>query len=311
MKLEQLRVFLAVAEHLHFTRAADSLYITQPAVSASIQTLEEEYGVKLFHRIGRHIELTDAGEMLQIEAQKILDQVELTAQGLRELNDLQRGGLKVGSSLTVGNYWLPHKISHFKQQYPGISIHCTIANAEEIVSGTVSGLFDLGLVTGEVKASLSQNLSVSMIGQDVVTIVVGQSHAWFGRDRISLAEITDTAWIMREPGSGSRYMFERSLQGWGVDPSTLEIALILTTSEMIKAVVEGGIGAAALPRSIVRSELKLGTLKAIEIVDDTDAPQHIYEMTQPVILLRHQKRFRTRISKAFEEVLVEPEKVLV
>ncbi|MBD1874402.1 LysR family transcriptional regulator [Nodosilinea sp. FACHB-131] len=311
MKLEQLRVFLAVAEHLHFTRAADSLYITQPAVSASIQTLEEEYGVKLFHRIGRHIELTDAGEMLQIEAQKILDQVELTAQGLRELNDLQRGGLKVGSSLTVGNYWLPHKISHFKQQYPGISIHCTIANAEEIVSGTVSGLFDLGLVTGEVKASLSQNLSVSMIGQDVVAIVVGQSHAWFGRDRVSLAEITDTAWIMREPGSGSRYMFERSLQGWGVDPSTLEIALILTTSEMIKAVVEGGIGAAALPRSIVRSELKLGTLKAIEIVNDTDAPQHTYEMTQPVILLRHQKRFRTRISKAFEEVLVEPEKVLV
>lgn len=311
MKLEQLRVFLAVAEHLHFTRAADSLYITQPAVSASIQTLEEEYGVKLFHRIGRHIELTDAGEMLQIEAQKILDQVELTAQGLRELNDLQRGGLKVGSSLTVGNYWLPHKISHFKQQYPGISIHCAIANAEEIVSGTVSGLFDLGLVTGEVKASLSQNLSVSMIGQDVVAIVVGQSHAWFGRDRISLAEITDTAWIMREPGSGSRYMFERSLQGWGVDPSTLEIALILTTSEMIKAVVEGGIGAAALPRSIVRSELKLGTLKAIEIVDDTNAPQHTYEMTQPVILLRHQKRFRTRISKAFEEILVEREKVAV
>ena len=78
---------------------------------------------------------------------------------------------------------------------------------------------------------------------------------------------------------------------------------------MIKAVVEGGIGAAALPRSIVRSELKLGTLKAIAVVDDIDNPQHTYEMTQPVILLRHQKRFRTRISKTFEEILVEPEKV--
>ena len=309
MKLEQLRVFMAVAEYLHFTRAADSLYITQPAVSASIQTLEEEYGVKLFHRIGRHIELTDAGEMLQIEAQKILDQVEITAQGLRELNDLQRGELKVGSSLTVGNYWLPQKISHFKQQYPGISINCTIANAEEIVSGTVTGLFDLGLVTGEVKPSLSQNLAVSVIGQDVVAIVVGQTHPWFERDRIALTELTNTCWIMREPGSGSRYMFERSLQNWDVDPSTLEITLILTTSEMIKAVVEGGIGAAALPRSIVRSELKLGTLKAIAVVDDIDNPQHTYEMTQPVILLRHQKRFRTRISKTFVEILLEPEKV--
>ncbi len=307
MKLEQLRVFMAVAEHLHFTRAADSLYITQPAVSASVQTLEEEYGVKLFHRIGRHIELTDAGEMLQIEAQKILGQVELTAQGLRELNDLQRGVLKVGSSLTVGNYWLPQKISYFKQNYPGISINCTIANAEEIVSGTVTGLFDLGLVTGEVKPSLSQNLAVSVIGQDVVAIVVGQNHPWFERDRITLPELTDTCWIMREPGSGSRYMFERSLQNWGIDPSALEITLILTTSEMIKAVVEGGIGAAALPRSIVRSELKLGTLKAIAVVDDIDNPEHTYEITQPVILLRHQKRFRTRISKAFEEVLVKTE----
>lgn len=307
MKLEQLRVFMAVAEHLHFTRAADSLYITQPAVSASIQGLEEEYGVKLFHRIGRHIELTDAGLMLQIEAQKILDQVELTAQGLRELNNLQRGELKLGSSLTVGNYWLPHKISQFKQKYPGISINCTIANAEEIISGTVSGLFDLGLVTGEVKPSLSQNLSVSVIGQDVVSIVVGQNHPWFDQNHIALAELTSTAWIMREAGSGSRYMFEQSLQAWGIDPSTLKITLILTTSEMIKAVVEGGIGAAALPRSIVRSELKLGTLKSISVVDDIDHPKHTYEMTQPVILLRHQKRFRTRISKAFEEILVEVE----
>lgn len=307
MKLEQLRVFMAVAEHLHFTRAADSLYITQPAVSASIQGLEEEYGVKLFHRIGRHIELTDAGLMLQIEAQKILDQVELTAQGLRELNNLQRGELKLGSSLTVGNYWLPQKISQFKQTYPGISINCTIANAEEIVSGTVSGLFDLGLVTGEVKPSLSQNLAVSVIGQDVVSIVVGRNHPWFERNSIALAELAETDWIMREAGSGSRYMFEQSLQDWGVDPSTLEITLILTTSEMIKAVVEGGIGAAALPRSIVRSELKLGTLKAVRVVDNVDHPKRTYEMTQPVILLRHQKRFRTRISKAFEEILVEVE----
>lgn len=308
MKIEQLRVFMAVAEHLHFTRAADSLYITQPAVSASIQTLEEEYRVKLFHRIGRHIELTDAGKMLQIEAQKILDQVELAAQGLRELNDLQRGELKLGSSLTVGNYWLPHKISHFKQTYPGISINCTIANAEEIVSGTVSGLFDLGLVTGEVKSSLSQNLMVSEIGQDVVAIVVGKDHPWFKRDRVALTELTDTGWIMRESGSGSRYMFERALQSWNVDPSALEVTLILTTSEMIKAVVEGGIGAAALPRSIVRSELKLGTLRAVSIVDDLETPQHSYEMTQPVILLRHQKRFRTRISRAFEDILMDAER---
>lgn len=91
MTFEQLRIFLAVAELMHFTRAAESLYITQPAVSAAIQSLETEYGVKLFHRIGRHIEITDAGKLLQVEAQKILDQVSLTQRGLRELNNMQRG----------------------------------------------------------------------------------------------------------------------------------------------------------------------------------------------------------------------------
>ncbi|HEY9875211.1 MAG TPA: LysR family transcriptional regulator, partial [Candidatus Obscuribacterales bacterium] len=95
MTLEQLRIFLAVAEHSHFTRAAEALYITQPAVSAAIQSLEQEYSVKLFHRIGRHIEITEAGKLLQVEAQKIIEQVALTERGLRELNNLQRGELKL------------------------------------------------------------------------------------------------------------------------------------------------------------------------------------------------------------------------
>lgn len=86
--------------------------------------------MKLFHRIARHIEITEAGKLLQREAQKILDQVNLTERGLRELNNLQRGELKLGSSLTIGNYWLPEKISQFQRQYPGISVDCTLANTE-------------------------------------------------------------------------------------------------------------------------------------------------------------------------------------
>ena len=104
-------IFLAVVEHQHFTRAAEELYITQPAVSAAIQSLEKEYNIKLFHRVGRRIEITDAGRMLSIEARKILDQVAVTERGWCELNGLQSGELRIGSSLTVGNYWLPEKIS--------------------------------------------------------------------------------------------------------------------------------------------------------------------------------------------------------
>lgn len=98
MTIDQLQIFLAVAQHMHFTRAAEELYITQPSVSAAIQSLEEQYGVKLFNRVGRRIELTLAGKMLQVEAQKILTQVELTERGLRELNNLKQGELKLGAS---------------------------------------------------------------------------------------------------------------------------------------------------------------------------------------------------------------------
>lgn len=252
MTLDQLRVFLAVAEHLHFSRAAEELYITQPAVSATIQSLEAQYGVKLFHRIGRRIEITDAGKLLQVETQKILHQVALTERGLRELNDLQRGELNLGCSLTIGNYWLPDKLSEFKQQYPGICVNCTLANAEEICAGTATGTFDLGLVTGDIKASLKSTLEEEVVGSERLLIVVGQSHPWLERAEVSLTEIAKTDWVMREAGSGVQQMLEQALQSWGINPHELNVSFVLNSSEMVKAVVESGTGAAAIPELMVK-----------------------------------------------------------
>ncbi|ARV57872.1 LysR family transcriptional regulator [Nostocales cyanobacterium HT-58-2] len=303
MTLEQLRVFLAVAELMHFTRAAEALYITQPAVSAAIQSLETEYGVKLFHRIGRHIEITDAGKLLQMEAQKILDQVSLTERGMRELNNLQRGELKLASSLTIGNYWLPDKISQFKRQYPGIHIDCTLGNAEEICEGTATGLFDFGLVTGEVKASLKNSLEQEIVGSDRLQIVVGTSHPWFSRTEISSAELLTTTWVMRESGSGAQQMFEHALQSWGIDPTDLDVVLVLSSSEMVKAVVESGIGAAAIPELMVRKEIQLSTLHAVRVVDTKQKTK--LEIIQPVWKLKHRQRFQTRVAIAFEQILTQ------
>lgn len=302
MTIEQLRIFLAVAQFLHFTRAAEALYITQPAVSAAIQNLEVEHGVKLFHRIGRHIEITDAGKLLQAEAQKIIDQVTLAKQGLRELNNLQRGELKLGSSLTVGNYWLPNKISQFKRQYPGIIFNCTLANAEEICAGTAAGLFDFGLVTGDVKPSLQNQLQQEIVGSDRLQVVVGKSHDWFGRTEISPAELLTTAWVMREAGSGAQQMFEQALQNWGINPEKLDIVLVFNSSEMVKAVVEGGIGAAALPELMISKELQLSTLNAVKIVAQQE-PREKLEIVQPIWKLKNKQRFQTRLASTFEEIL--------
>ncbi|NJM74227.1 MAG: LysR family transcriptional regulator [Scytonema sp. RU_4_4] len=305
MTLEQLRIFLAVAELLHFTRAAEALYITQPAVSAAIQCLETEYGVKLFYRIGRHIEITYAGKLLQGEAQKIIDQVQLIERGLKELNNLQRGELKLGASLTVGNYFLPNKISQFKQLYPGIFINCTLGNAEEICEGTAVGMYDLGFVTGDIKPALQESLEQEEVGSDRLQIVVGKFHPWFQRLEVYLDELVNTSWVMRESGSGAQQMFEQALQSWGIEPSQLDVVINLNSSEMVRAVVESGVGAAAIPESIVKKELQLGTLNAIQVIDAYRGSNKKLEIIQPVWKLKHRQRFQTQVIIAFENLLRE------
>ena len=305
MTLEQLRIFLAVAEYLHFTRAAEAIYITQPAVSAAIQNLEEQYSVKLFHRVGRRIEITEAGRLLQVEAQKILDQITLTERGLRELNNLQRGELQLGSSMTVGNYWLPDKISQFKRQHPGISVNCTLANAEEICEGTATGLFDLGLMTGEVKPSLQNILQQEVVGSERLRIVVGRTHAWFGYEEILVDDLVTTSWVMRESGSGAQQMFEQALKDWGVELTQLDVVLVLSSSEMVKAVVESGVGAAAIPELMVEKELQLSTLQALQVVCAQNGSNAKLEIVQPVLKLKHRQRFQSRHAIAFEQMLTQ------
>ncbi|MBD2017780.1 LysR family transcriptional regulator [Microcoleus sp. FACHB-53] len=303
MTFDQLRVFLVVVEYLHFTRAAEALYISQPAVSAAIQCLEDQYEVKLFHRIGRHIEITEAGKLLQAEAQKIIDQVALTERGLRELNNLQRGELKLGSSLTIGNYWLPEKISQFKHQYPGISVNCTLANTEEICEGTATGLFDLGLVEGEVKPAVKNILEEDSVGGDRLVIIVGPSHPWFQQGEVALTELYHTDWVMREAGSGTQQRFEQALQNWGITPSDLKRILVLHSGEMVKAIIESSVGAAAISELMVKKELQLDTLRAIKVKDHRNGAAVTLEIVRPFLKLKHQRRFQTRLAKAFEQML--------
>ncbi|NEQ27029.1 MAG: LysR family transcriptional regulator, partial [Microcoleus sp. SIO2G3] len=232
------------------------------------------------------------------------EQVALTERGLRELNNLQRGELRIGSSLTIGNYWLPDKISQFKQEYPGILVNCTLANAEEICEGTATGLFDLGLVTGDIKPSLQQHLEQEAVGSDRLQIIVGRSHPWFGQAKISASDLTTTNWVMREAGSGVQRMFEQALQQWDINTSELNVVLTLNSSEMVKAVVESGVGAAAIPEVMVQKERQLSTLWAVQVVLSGKKTDKLLEIIQPVWKLKHRRRFQTRLAIAFEEMLL-------
>lgn len=299
MTLEQLRIFLAVAEHLHFTRAAAALYITQPAVSAAIQTLERSHGIPLFHRLGRRVELTEAGRWLQNHAQQILDQVQQLEQGLRELNHLQMGDLHLGSSLTIGNYWLPYRISTYKRRYPGIRVHCTLANTEAICEGVLRGDFDLGLVEGVVRSEDQTQLEQRIIGWDRLCIIVGPGHPWFHRREVSIAQLTTTDWIIREPGSGTQQHFEAALTQWGIPPESLSVILRLQSGEMVKALVSQGSAAGAISEMMIRNEVRLGDLQEVSLATGSDALQ------RPFLLLKHRQRYLSRAAQAFEQ-LVDP-----
>jgi len=303
MTLDQLEIFLAVAQHLHFTRAAEALYITQPSVSAAIQSLEKQYGVELFNRVGRRVELTQAGQLLQSEAQKVLDQVALVERGLRELNDLQRGELNLGASQTIGNYWLPSFISRFKRQYPNIRVDCTLGNTEAIATGTVTGLFDLGLVEGLVKPELADCLEQRIVGSDRLQIVVGRTHPWFKRKTIALADLASTPWVMREDGSGTRQQFEQALHQWGIHFTKLTIILEMSSGNMVKAAVEEGVGAAAISELVVAKELQLDTLRCLQVKGFAKGAANLNVMARSFLLLKHRERFQTRIAQTFEQLL--------
>jgi DNA-binding transcriptional LysR family regulator len=299
MTLDQLQIFLTVTEQMHFTRAAEVLYMSQSSISSAIQNLEKYYGLKLFDRIGRRIEITEAGKFLQIEAREILEQVILTERGLRELNNLQRGELNLGASLTIGNYWLPNKISAFKRQYPGIQVYCTLGNTEEISLGTLNRQFDLGFIEGEVNSSEIGALELDPIGGDHLIIVVGQSHPWFHLKEIPLTELTKTDWVMREPGSGTRTTFEQVVSQWGINPDDLNVALEMSSGEMVKAVVESGVGATAISELMVKKELQLDSLRPVKIAELKASAQ----VARVFLQLRHRSRFQTLISQAFAKSL--------
>jgi DNA-binding transcriptional LysR family regulator len=161
----------------------------------------------------------------------------------------------------------------------------------------------LGLVEGEVNPAVESCLEQEIVGSDRLQIVVGKSHPWFERSEIPLTELQTTAWVVREPGSGTQQRFEQALQDWGIEPTELNIILVLSSGEMVKAAVESGIGATAISELMVKKELQLSTLRSIQVTTHTKGSRVTAEIVRPFLKLKHRQRFQTRLSIAFEQML--------
>jgi DNA-binding transcriptional LysR family regulator len=285
MTLEQLRIFIAVAEKQHVTRAASELNLTQSATSAAIAALEARYDIKLFDRIGRGIVLTQTGRDFLIEARAVLARAKAAAQVLNDLAGLKRGSLAIAASQTIANYWLPGRLQTFHTAYPGIDLHVTIANTELVARAVLQGSADLGFVEGEVDDA---SLTVKKIDGDTLIMVVGAKHPWVGRKKIAHKDLLTTAWVLREPGSGTRSMFEAALRQSGIKLSDLPIALELPSNEAVRTAVETGDAATAISDLVVTQSLAAKTLHRVRF----ELPRRAF------YILRHKERHASRIEQA-------------
>jgi DNA-binding transcriptional LysR family regulator len=287
MTLDQLRVFVAVAERQHMTRAAEALNLTQSAVSAAIAALEARHDVRLFHRVGRGIELTEAGRGLLADARAVLDRAAAAEQALADRRRLLRGRLVLVASQTIASYWLPRFLARFSAAHPGVTIDLAIANTAGAAEQVLSGAAELGFVEGPVD---DPALARWQVGEDAMQLVQAAAPA---PGRVGIDALRAARWVMRERGSGTRAVLEAMLAGLGIDPAALTVALALPSNEAVRTAVEAGQGMAALSTLVVAPSLRLGTLHALDVA----LPP------RPFYGLRHKERYRSRAADTLLDLI--------
>jgi len=286
MTLEQLRIFVAVAEREHVTAAARALHVSQSAASAAIAALEERHDVRLFNRVGRGVELTDAGRIFLPEARAVLARAAAAEQALDELRALTRGSLRLVASQTTAAYWLPAILACYRAAYPRIAISLDIGNSDQAASRVHDGDADFGVVEGPVD---DPALAVFPIGADQLQLVAATPFA----QAPNAAWLRAARWVMRERGSGTRAALEEALRGQGVDPAELDVALVLPSNESVRTAVEAGAGVTALSSLVVGPSLAAGALHA--------APSNFG--ARLFYGLRHKERYRSRAADALVELI--------
>jgi DNA-binding transcriptional LysR family regulator len=278
MTLEQLAVFIAVAEREHLTQGAHAVGLSPSAASAAIKALEAYYDVRLFDRVGRRIELTREGRVLLAEARLILKQVRNTESVLSELGSLRTGILDIRASQTVANYWLPPRLLAFQGHYPGVTINFEAGNTSAVADAVVDGRAELGLVEGSVDEPV---LASTPVVRDRLVVVTTAG---------ARPEISELSWIMRERGSGTRAVFEAAMRAAGYDSDALRVALVLPTNEAVLSAVRSGSCAAALSEMVVAPFVRSGELQVLDI----DLPPRQFS------ILRHRERRLSAAAARFE-----------
>lgn len=269
MLSDSLKVFITVADKKNFSKAAKALNLTQPAISFQIQTLEQYYQTMLFDRVNRHVKLTEAGELLLEYALSMNDLQSQLERKMQQLTGHVKGTLMIGASRTVGEYIMPYIICAFKNEYTDVDITLEIYNTKHVEELVLSNHLDVGLVESQVK---HDELMFQSILEDELVVVVPTTHPWAERNEVTLDELAGEPFIIREPGSGSRLVFEQALIDAEFDVESLNIIMEIGNITAIKSAIISGLGISVMSKWAARDMVE-GKMASIVRIKDLKMPR--------------------------------------
>ena len=257
--LRQLRTFKTVADLTSFSLAAQRLKLSQPSVSYQVKELEEALGLPLLDRLGKRVQLTEAGTLLYGYARRMLDTLDEATVAIEEMRGIQRGTLRVGASTTVGIYLLPAALGAFKKLHPGLVISLEIGSRVHVQDQVLNSELDLAVVG---PAPKDPDLAIVPFLSDELVVVAPRGHALAGKLGLTLKDLAREPFIMRESTSGSRWSLEKEARKAG---AKLVAAMELGSNGAIKHAVESGLGLAVISRYAIALELASGRLVELKV----------------------------------------------
>ncbi|MBV9672110.1 MAG: LysR family transcriptional regulator [Verrucomicrobia bacterium] len=293
MNLNHLFLFRAVAEAGGFSRAAERVHVSQPAISMQVGELEAQLGLTLFHRLGRGVKLTGAGKLLLGYAQRLGALGAEAEQAIAELKGLRRGHLAIGASTTIGVYLLPNLLGEYRRRYPDIDLQFDIANTDDIERRLVDGTLGAGLTEG--LPPDCHELETLVFLRDELVPIAGPDHPRIKTDRkaLTIRQLCAEPMIVRETGSGTREVIDRALAKRG--QKLQRPSLVLGSTEAIKRAVAAGLGVAIVSHLTIQTELAAGQLAIL--------PVHGFRLNRPLHRLCWRNRARDPATLAFLALL--------
>ncbi len=289
--LDQLRILKAIAAEGSFKRAADSLYVSQPAVSLQVQNLERQLDVPLFDRGGRRAQLTEAGHLLLNYGDRILALCQETCRAIDDLQNLQGGTLIIGASQTTGTYLMPRLIGLFRKEYPEVAVQLHVHSTRRTCWSVVNGQVDLAIIGGEVPPELQESLEISPYAEDELALILPVSHPFARREIVHREDLYKLNFIALDAQSTIRKVIDQILVRGDIDPRRLKLEMELNSIEAIKNAVQSGLGAAFVSISAIEKELDLGLFKQVAIEGVV--------VKRVLSLIINPNRYRSKAAKTF------------